>query len=32
MLVHQGAIGLRMWTGQEAPVSVMKEALRHAFE
>jgi shikimate dehydrogenase len=32
MLVHQGAIGFRMWTGQEAPVSVMKEALRDAFE
>jgi shikimate dehydrogenase len=32
MLVHQGAIGLRMWTGQEAPVSVMKAALRLAFE
>ena len=32
MLVYQGAIGFRMWTGQEAPVSVMKEALRAAFE
>lgn len=31
MLVHQGAIGFRMWTGREAPVSVMKEALRDAF-
>jgi len=31
MLVHQGAIGLRMWTGQDAPVDVMKEALRQAF-
>jgi shikimate dehydrogenase len=32
MLVHQGAIGLRMWTGRDAPVSVMKEALQGAFE
>jgi shikimate dehydrogenase len=31
MLVHQGAIGFAMWTGQEAPVSVMKESLRRAF-
>ena len=32
MLVHQGAIGFRMWTGMEAPEAVMKEALRRAFE
>jgi shikimate dehydrogenase len=32
MLVHQGAIGFRMWTGVEAPESVMKDALRRAFE
>jgi shikimate dehydrogenase len=31
MLVQQGAIGFRMWTGEDAPVSVMKEALRGAF-
>jgi len=31
MLVHQGAIGLRMWTGQDAPVEVMKGALRRVF-
>ncbi len=31
MLVYQGAIGFRMWTGQEAPASVMKESLRKAF-
>ena len=31
MLVHQGAIGFRMWTGQDAPESVMKDALRDAF-
>jgi shikimate dehydrogenase len=32
MLVHQGAIGFRMWTGVEAPEAVMKEALRRAFD
>ncbi|SPE37382.1 Shikimate dehydrogenase [Candidatus Sulfopaludibacter sp. SbA6] len=32
MLVHQGAIGFRMWTGLEAPESVMKNALRRAFD
>jgi shikimate dehydrogenase len=32
MLVHQGAIGFRMWTGREAPMSLMKAALRDAFE
>ncbi|HLK67204.1 MAG TPA: shikimate dehydrogenase [Bryobacteraceae bacterium] len=31
MLVYQGAIGFRMWTGQDAPVAVMKNALRQAF-
>jgi shikimate dehydrogenase len=31
MLVHQGVIGFRMWTGQDAPQDVMKEALRRAF-
>ena len=31
MLVHQGVIGFKMWTGQEAPVEVMKQALREAF-
>jgi shikimate dehydrogenase len=30
MLVHQGAIGFRMWTGQDPPQAVMKEALRAA--
>ena len=30
MLVYQGVIGFEMWTGQEAPASVMKEALRQA--
>lgn len=31
MLVHQGAIGFQMWTGLDAPVAVMQEALRTAF-
>ena len=31
MLVHQGVIGFKMWTGQDAPVDVMKQALREAF-
>ena len=31
MLVHQGAIGFQMWTGLDAPVTVMRGALREAF-
>ena len=31
MLVYQGAIGLHMWTGLEAPVDVMRRALEAAF-
>ncbi len=31
MLVHQGAIGFEIWTGQKAPVDVMLEALQRAF-
>ena len=31
MLVYQGAIGFNMWTGEEAPVEVMKEALKKEF-
>ena len=31
MLVQQGTIGFRMWTGVEAPEAVMKDALRRAF-
>jgi len=27
MIVYQGAIGFKLWTGREAPVEVMKEAL-----
>jgi shikimate 5-dehydrogenase len=31
MLVYQGAIGFKLWTGKEAPVKVMKKALTDAF-
>jgi shikimate dehydrogenase len=31
MLVYQGAIGFKMWTGIEAPVEVMHRALKEAF-
>ncbi len=31
MLVYQGAIGFKMWTGQEAPVAVMRQALADVF-
>jgi shikimate dehydrogenase len=31
MLVYQGAIGFRLWTGLEAPVEVMRQALEQAF-
>jgi len=31
MLVHQGAIGFEMWTGQPAPEAVMTAALEKAF-
>ncbi len=31
MLVYQGAIGFKLWTGLEAPVQVMHEALSRAF-
>ena len=30
MLVYQGAIGFRLWTGREAPAPVMKQALAAA--
>lgn len=30
MLVYQGVIGFRLWTGQDPPADVMKEALRAA--
>jgi len=32
MLVHQGAIGFKMWTGEDAPEAVMKTSLLHEFE
>lgn len=31
MLVAQGAIGFKMWTGLDAPVQVMRQALSEAF-
>ena len=31
MLVHQGAIGFEIWTGETAPVDVMLNALEEAF-
>ncbi len=31
MLVYQGAIGFKMWTGQDAPVEVMYKALHEVF-
>jgi shikimate dehydrogenase len=30
MLVHQGALSFEVWTGREAPVGVMAEAIREA--
>ncbi len=32
MLVYQGAIGFQMWTGLEAPVKVMYQALKQVFD
>ena len=32
MLVHQGAIGFEHWTGQPAPVSIMRQALLEALD
>ncbi len=31
MLVYQGAIGLKMWSGLDAPVSIMRQALADEF-
>ncbi len=31
MLVYQGAIGFKMWTGHDAPIDVMRQALADAF-
>jgi shikimate dehydrogenase len=31
MLVYQGAIGFKLWTGREAPVAAMHQALSKAF-
>ena len=32
MLVQQAALNFALWTGEEAPVDVMEEALRREFE
>jgi shikimate dehydrogenase len=32
MLVYQGAIGFKLWTGLDAPVQVMRQALKDAFK
>ena len=32
MLVYQGAIAFKMWTGHDAPVAVMRQALARAFD
>ncbi len=32
MLVHQGAVGFEIWTGKEAPIEVMREALIKVME
>jgi shikimate 5-dehydrogenase len=31
LLVYQGAIGFKMWTGLDAPIEVMRQALAKAF-
>jgi shikimate dehydrogenase len=31
MLVYQGAIGFKIWTGLDAPITVMYQALSKAF-
>ncbi len=31
MLVYQGAIAFKLWTGHEAPVGVMRAALEEVF-
>jgi len=32
MLVHQGAVGFKLWTGKKAPIAVMKKALKDVLE
>jgi shikimate dehydrogenase len=32
MLLHQGTLAFRIWTGQEAPLSVMRAALEKAIQ
>jgi shikimate dehydrogenase len=31
MLVYQGAIAFKMWTGEEAPIQIMRQALEEVF-
>lgn len=31
MLVYQGAIAFRLWTGEEPPIEIMKKSLENAF-
>ena len=31
MLVYQGAIAFKLWTGEDAPVKVMRQALEEVF-
>jgi shikimate dehydrogenase len=31
MLVYQGAIGFKLWTGKDAPLDIMHKALSKAF-
>ncbi|MHA2119384.1 MAG: hypothetical protein ACW98J_10730 [Candidatus Thorarchaeota archaeon] len=30
MLVHQGAVSLELWTGKNAPIEVMRDAVLQA--
>ncbi|MDP3044802.1 MAG: hypothetical protein Q8N93_05245 [Bacillota bacterium] len=32
MLLHQGALSFQLWTGREAPLAVMRQALREALQ
>lgn len=31
MFIHQGALQFELWTGKEAPISVMRQAVMEAF-
>ncbi|HIE44122.1 MAG TPA: shikimate dehydrogenase, partial [Candidatus Omnitrophica bacterium] len=32
MLLHQGALSFKLWTGREAPLEVMREELYNQFK